>query len=446
MKYGALDELNVTLDRWALKKREEIFVIEGPSQVGKTRFIKTFIQYKASSTFYVDVKINKALLEQLLLDTYLTADNFYSSLCFSLNYPYYQNLTLLIFDGIEYCPRLRQFFKTLVKCPFINIVAISCGGLRKMHYGNYLTPSEEQIHYLYPLDFADFLRAIGKEQQLSYAGRLIASCQPVSEYVSADLYRLFKLYNLIGGYPSVIETYNNTNDISKCILMNREIFMAQVKHAKDLLDNNENVDLIVNNILRIVEKNKFNSLESLSPFKTKNLISFLEEEYIFNIATAYDLTSQNKLSSSKKLLLFHQSYYYALDNNFDREHYLSETFPSKKDILTDFYFNQRINNQYLIYGLIRNKSYLQTDALSFYKNSLIVVEVKEKRLTFDVNFRISDETERKIKPGIVLLNSNYFNFKDVCVLPSYCSSFIDNYLFESLEKYGDRSPISAKTD
>lgn len=426
-------DLKNILVNWASKKRNEIFVIDGPSQIGKTQFIHEYFMRVGYDNIYVDVKQNKNMLDKLIDDVYNSPENFYSAICFHFQRQVSQNLITLIFDHIEFCPRLRQYFKTLVNYEKINIVAITCGGLSATHYKNLLTPSEEKIHRLFPLSFKEFMVQIRQSSMENHLATTISNKQSLGEYLSSEVYKLFKLYNLIGGYPSVVENYINNKDIVSCINMNKRIIKRQFDHAKELLPDEDQkmLDTLFANIYEVVHNGKYNLLENITPYKMKQLLSFLSDEYILNIPTALDLNEPTKSSSGKKIYFFQQCFYYATNQNFVHNDYFNDLYPSEDDVLADYFFNQRIQLKPTQYGICRNETYFETDALLVNNMDINVVEFKGKRLTTKYNIKISERSNNRIKPGILLFNGNIFDYDEVTVLPSYSSSFID-YLFNPL--------------
>ena len=425
MYYTKFKFLQRTLTNWAIQKQNEIFVIEGPSQVGKTYFISEFLSYKKNH-IYVDVLKNRDLIISLLNDSYLSPDNFYSSLAFALNRPVPNSLSLVVFDGIEFCPHLRQYFKTLVQHPYVNIIAISCGGRGKFHYGDLLTPSEETVHYLMPFNFHEFLVSIGKDGLANYASQTLYSFQPLSDLISKELYRYYKLYNLIGGFPSVVDLYKNNNDINLCLDKNKEIFQRQINHLLNTYSDSKTVSKMSENFQNIISKNSFKSVEGISAYKLKQAILFMEEEYLLNISNAVDLLNKENKSSSKRLFYFHQCFKYALDGIFDRDRYFKDTYPDENDILTDYFFNQRINSRPLSHGINREKVYKETDAIFYRARRPFIVEIKNKRLNLNSLYTF-DDSDKGLENGIILFNGNYFHFTFPIILPSYTSCYFTDY-------------------
>ena len=430
MTYLSSESLTSKLNIWIKKKRKEVFIIDGPSGVGKTTFIKNYMDRQIVAYMYIDIKQNKEVIERLLNDTYITPETFYSSLCFRFGRSMTLNLMTIIFDGIEYCPGLRQFFKTLVNYDRINIIAITCGGIGPSHYKNLLVPSEENINHLFPLTFVEFLESLGQKALSNHLFESILNQKPISEYLSSEIFQKYKLYNLIGGYPSVVEHYHTTKDIVSCMSMNRSILVRQFAHAEELLSDEDTKTMreVAKNIFTIVSSGTYNSLQTVSIYKMKQFLSFLEDEYVITMPTALDMKNPSKQSSSKRLYFFHQCFYHATDNPFKNEEYFNNHYPTEFEVLTDFFFNQRYNSRPYQYGIVRQGKYIETDALLLNNIGIYGVEFKTRRLSTDYNINIFKKTNGAVKPGILLFNGNVFEYGEVTVLPSYCSCFLNTYI------------------
>lgn len=426
MNYASLDLLSKKLDVWIRKKQNEIFIIDGPSQIGKTTFIMNFVQHHSFRYLYIDLKINKEIIEKILNDTYLTPENFYSSLCFYFGRTVSPYLTTLIFDGIEYCPSLRQFFKTLVNHEQINIIAITCGGLGSSHYKNLLVPSEENVNHLFPMTFEEFMMAIGQGSLNAHLSSAISNQKPISAFLSSEIFKTYKLYNLIGGYPSVVNHFISANDRVECLSMNQKILANQFLHALELLNDDDKkiMNEIHKNIYLIVNSGLYSSLQTVSIYKMKQLLSFLEDEYVITMPTALDMENPSKQSSSKRLYFFHQCFYHSAKNSFEYDEYFENSFPTEREVLSDFFFNQRCNSKPHQYGIFRQGKYIETDALLSSNMRIYNVEFKSKRLSKDYNVNVFKRTNGSVEPGILLFNGNVFEYGDVTVLPSYCSCFL----------------------
>lgn len=67
---------------------------------------------------------------------------------------------------------------------------------------------------MYPLDFEEFLWAIGvKEEIIDVARNSFNNLLPLDQYVLKQFEEYFKMYLLVGGMPKIVNTYIQTNSL-----------------------------------------------------------------------------------------------------------------------------------------------------------------------------------------------------------------------------------------
>ena len=86
-----------------------------------------------------------------------------------------------------------------------------------------LIPSEEHKIPMYPMDFEEFLWAIGDEITADTIKMLLEKKRLAGNAMHRNLMRIFRLYMLIGGMPQAIETYLELNNLQTVDITKREI-------------------------------------------------------------------------------------------------------------------------------------------------------------------------------------------------------------------------------
>ena len=76
---------------------------------------------------------------------------------------------------------------------------------------------------MYPMDFEEFLWAIGDEISADTIRTLLQKKKPAGNVMHRNLMRIFRLYMLIGGMPQAIETYLEQNNLQAVDETKREI-------------------------------------------------------------------------------------------------------------------------------------------------------------------------------------------------------------------------------
>ena len=119
--------------------------------------------------------------------------------------------TLLFLDEIQYSARavmlMRYFYEELP-----DLYVISAGSLLEIMMEkrriSFLVGRVEYL-YLFPMNFEEFLQAVGEDLALEYYQRT-----PVLDIAHDKLSSLFRLYTFIWGMPEAVSRYVETRDLS----------------------------------------------------------------------------------------------------------------------------------------------------------------------------------------------------------------------------------------
>ena len=86
-----------------------------------------------------------------------------------------------------------------------------------------LIPSEERKLGMYPMDYEEFLWALGDQTTMKLLKSCFESRKPVGEQINRRLMRDFRLYMLVGGMPQAVDEYLQTNNFRKVDAVKRDI-------------------------------------------------------------------------------------------------------------------------------------------------------------------------------------------------------------------------------
>ena len=135
----------------------------------------------------------------------------------------YENESVIIFDEVQLMPKARQAIKYLVADGRYKYIETGSLLSIKKNTKNILIPSEEHKISMYPMDFEEFLWAIGDETTADTIKLLMKSKKPAGNILHRNLMRIFRLYMLVGGMPQAIETYLEKNNLQAVDEVKREI-------------------------------------------------------------------------------------------------------------------------------------------------------------------------------------------------------------------------------
>lgn len=135
----------------------------------------------------------------------------------------YEKEFVIIFDEVQLLPKARQAIKYLVADGRYKYIETgSLLSIRK-NTKDILIPSEEHKISMYPMDFEEFLWAVGDEITADTIKLLLKSKKSAGNAMHRNLMRMFRLYMLIGGMPQAVEAYLEHNNLQVVDEVKREI-------------------------------------------------------------------------------------------------------------------------------------------------------------------------------------------------------------------------------
>ncbi|MCC8101295.1 MAG: AAA family ATPase [Clostridiales bacterium] len=197
-------------------------LIKGARRVGKSTIAEEFARKNFRSYILIDFAHTSREIMELFDDTY-NLDFFFLQLQQLTGVRLYKNESVIIFDEVQLLPRARQAIKYLVADGRYKYIETgSLLSIRK-NTKDILIPSEEHRISMYPMDFEEFLWAIGDDITADTISLLLKKRRAAGNSLHRNLMRIFRLYMLIGGMPQAIETYLEHNNLQVVDEIKREI-------------------------------------------------------------------------------------------------------------------------------------------------------------------------------------------------------------------------------
>lgn len=195
-------------------KGETALMIDGAHRVGKSFIVEEFAKAEYRSYIIVDFgQASQDVLDLFINDT-LDFDLFFAKLSAFYSTTLYKRESLIVFDEVQQFPRARQLIKYFVKDGRFDFIETGSLIRLKKNVQDIIIPSEEEHIELLPLDFEEFLWAMGDE--VTYP--LIRHCFEKKESLGSALHRKimndFRQYILVGGMPQSVIAYINGKDFA----------------------------------------------------------------------------------------------------------------------------------------------------------------------------------------------------------------------------------------
>ena len=197
-------------------------LIEGARRVGKSTVAEDFARREYKSYILIDFsKASKEVKE--LFDDISDLDYVFLRLQLIYRTDLYERNSLIIFDEVQLCPKARQAIKHLVKDYRYDYIETGSLISIQKNIKDILIPSEERRICMFPMDFEEFLWAIGDTTTSRLLTDVLERRISVGDAVNRRLMRDFRLYMLVGGMPQAIVSYLETNNFRKVDEVKRDI-------------------------------------------------------------------------------------------------------------------------------------------------------------------------------------------------------------------------------
>ena len=197
-------------------------LVKGARRVGKSTIVEEFAKKEFKSYIMIDFAHVSKDIKDLFEDTY-DLDFFFLQLQQLSGTKLYEKESVIIFDEVQLLPKARQAIKYLVADGRYKYIETGSLLSIKKNTKDILIPSEEHKISMYPMDFEEFLWAIGDEVSIETIRILLEKKRPAGNAIHRNLMRIFRLYMLIGGMPQAVETYLEKNNLQEVDEIKREI-------------------------------------------------------------------------------------------------------------------------------------------------------------------------------------------------------------------------------
>lgn len=197
-------------------------MIDGARRIGKSYIVEEFAKNEYKS--YILVDFNNAddnLIE--IFDKYLrNLDVFFSYLALYYNVTLYPRDTVIVFDEVQLCPKARAAIKYLVKDGRYDYIETGSLVSINRNVKDIVIPSEEHRINMFPMDFEEFLWAVGDEQLMPFIRMCFEKKQKLGPLHRKAMSH-FRHYMIVGGMPQAVAEYVETNDFMKVDMVKRNI-------------------------------------------------------------------------------------------------------------------------------------------------------------------------------------------------------------------------------
>lgn len=304
-------------------------LIDGARRVGKSFITRKFAENEYKSYIIIDFGNAPQDILDLFINDSANLDLFFAKLSAYYSTHLYKRNSLIVFDEVQQYPRARQLVKYLVADGRYDYIETGSLISLKKNVKDIIIPSEEEHIEMFPLDFEEFLWAMGDEVTAPLIKQCFETKTPIGQSLHRKIMNDFRQYVLVGGMPQSVLAYLNGKDFEASDEAKRRILKLYRDDVSKFAEGYEDkvfavFDGIPGQLSKKEKKYKLSSLGKQARFRTfEDSFVWLNEAMVVNtcfnatdpnvgLALSADYTTQKCYMADTGLLVTHTF----MDNSF----------------------------------------------------------------------------------------------------------------------------------
>lgn len=419
-------------------------LIEGARRIGKSTVVEAFAKNEYESYIMIDFAKASKQIRTLFEDV---SDLNYLFLQLQLQYKVdlHERKSVIIFDEVQLCPMARQAIKALVEDHRYDYIETGSLISIKKNVKDILIPSEERKISMYPMDYEEFLWAVGDETTFSLLKKCFEMNQGLGDAMNRKQLRQFRLYMLVGGMPQAIATYIETNNFRKVDEMKRDILnLYEADFAK--IDPTGRLAMLFDAIPAQLNKNasRFQAGSVLDGEKSDKILELIAElKDSKTVLVSYNANDPNAgMSNTRdlsrfKLFLSDTGLFVTLmfkDKDFTENEIYEKLLSDKLGVNLGYLYENVVaqclaaNGNELYYHTIMNeksKHNYEIDFILARKNKIVPVEVKSSGYKTHKSLDVfTEKFSDRILKRYLIYTKDLSKDQDIICVPVYMIPFL----------------------
>ncbi len=250
------------LMKWKSNLNHKPLMVIGVRQIGKTYIINEFCKKNYEEYIYFNFESDKWLRE--VFENTIEPNKIRELIELKLGKKINIEKTVLFFDEVQisekFITSLKYFCEAEEKYNIIS--AGSLLGVKINRFESSFPVGKVQLEYMYPMNFEEFLNAIGEELLIGKIEQSYNNLEKMENFLHEKILELYKIFLCIGGMPESVKEYLNCGkDIllyDKRILNNLvEMYIADMnKYTYSSQESIKNEKLYKNITIQLAKENK----------------------------------------------------------------------------------------------------------------------------------------------------------------------------------------------
>ena len=263
-------------------------LLEGARRIGKSTIVEAFAKKEYDDYMILDFARENREVQQNFIENMDDLDTFFRNLFLLKGRSLQGKRCVLIFDEVQLFPKARQAIKYLVADGRYDYIETgSLISIRK-NVKDILIPSEEYRIRMYPMDFEEYLWALGDTVTGPVIRDAFQKRKPLGDGIHRKIMKNFRTYMAVGGMPQAVEAFVNGRTFAQIDFIKRNILdLYEEDLAKYDDENHERASVVYRTIPEQLEnKNshfRFSLVDKSARYQNYvDAVSFIADSMIGN--------------------------------------------------------------------------------------------------------------------------------------------------------------------
>ena len=213
-----------SLEKWkAESEGRSALLVEGARRVGKSTLVREFGSRAYASCLFIDFYQAPNEVRGYFNDYRADLDALFLYLSTFYGVELHERDTLVVFDEVQTFPQARGLIKYLVADGRYDYIETGSLLSIKQNVSGIVIPSEEEKLELNPLDFEEFLWAMGERQLAKLIRAQCEHLEPLPDGLHRRAEGLMREYMLVGGMPEALSAYVESRQFAPVDRIKRRI-------------------------------------------------------------------------------------------------------------------------------------------------------------------------------------------------------------------------------
>ncbi len=266
-------------------------LIDGARRVGKSYIVGEFARNEYKSHIIIDFNSAGRDIYELFHNHVSNLDTLFLYLQNITGVRLHERQSLIVFDEVQLCPRARSAIKHLVADGRYDYIETGSLVSINKNVKDILIPSEERRIKMFPMDFEEYLWAVGEEMMMPLIGQCYERRQPLGP-LHRKAMELFRQYMIVGGMPQAVSRFVETGNLAEVDKVKRDIinlYKADIeKYATGYETKVKSIfEQIPSSLQRHEKRFRLSDIKSTARFREYETSFFwLEESQVVNVCWA----------------------------------------------------------------------------------------------------------------------------------------------------------------